>query len=149
MRERRDLRRHTMLRQGACDLLLPYRRANQPFMKPIRLSQLKPYPLDRVAKVCGGRLLAEGVQDALLMRREIVDRARRKPPQQGRVARLRLCNAPLPLGLRGCRIETQHLVDQAEIPIIVQQTLVGGDFGVYADPEANIPLERRRMSEGI
>src|SRR5882757_8255056 len=87
MRERRDLRRHIMLLQGARDLLFPYRRANQSFMKPIRLSQLKPYPLDRVAKISRGRLLAEGVQDALLMRREIVDRARRKPPQQGRATR--------------------------------------------------------------
>ena len=46
-------------------------------------------------------------------------------------------------------IEAQHFVDQGEIPIIVQQALIGGDFGVYANPKAHIPLEPRRMHERI
>ncbi len=149
MRERRDLCGHSMLRQGARDLLFPYRGPNQPVMKSIRLSQLETYPLDRVAKICRSRPLAEGVQDAPLMRHEIVDRTRRKPLQQARVARLRLCNAPFPLRRRGGRIEAQYLIDQAEIPIIVEQALVGGDFRVDANPKAHIALELRGVDEGI
>src|SRR5258708_17097201 len=97
MRERRDLRRPSMLSQSARDLLFPYRGTDQPFMKPIRLSQLETHPLDRVAKIRRGRLLAEDMQDAPLMRCEIVGRARCKPPHQPRVPRLRLGNAAFPL----------------------------------------------------
>src|SRR6266481_2413390 len=149
MRERGDLRGHSMLRQGARDLLFPYGGPNQSFMKSIRLSQLEAYPLDRVAKIRRGCPLAECVQYAPLMRREIVGRTRRKPLQQTRVARLCLGNAPFPLRRRGGRIEAQYLVDQAEIPIVVEQALVGGDFRVDANPEAHIALELRGVDEGI
>ena len=118
-------------------------------MKSIRLSQLEAYSLDRVAKVAWACLIAEGVQDALLMGREIVGRGRRKPLQQARVARFRLCDAPFSLRRRGAGIEAQHLVDQAEIPIVVQQALVGGDLGIDANPKAHVLLELRWMRERI
>jgi hypothetical protein len=56
---------------------------------------------------------------------------------------------PFALRGRGGGIETQDFVYQSQIPIIVQQALVGGDLGVDANPEAHVPLEFRRMSERI
>src|SRR5665213_3524614 len=121
MRKRRDLRWDAVLRQGTRDLLFPDRGSNQPVMEAIRLSQLKAYARDRVAKVGRARAVAEGVQDARLMRRQIIRVARREPPQQRRVACLGLRHPPFALRGRRRRIEAQHLVDQPEVPVIVQQ----------------------------
>ena len=62
---------------------------------------------------------------------------------------LGLRHAPLALRRRGGGIEAQHLVDQLEVPIVVQQPLIGGDLGVHPHPETDVRLERRRMGERI
>ena len=76
-------------------------------------------------------------------------RRRGKAPQQARIMRFGLRYLPFTLRGRGGGIETQDLVHQPQIPIIVQQALIGGDLGVDANPEAHVPLEFRRMSERI
>jgi cytochrome c1 len=63
--------------------------------------------------------------------------------------RFRFIDTPFALGRGGSGIETQNLVDQTKIPIIVQKTLIRRDFGVDANPKANVPLERRRVRERI
>ena len=100
-------------------------------------------------KSAGVAPLAEGMQNPPLVRRQIVGRTGGESPQQRRIARLGLRDPPFALRGRGGRIEAQHFVHQPQIPIIVQQALVGGDLGVDADPEAHVPLEFRRMSEWI
>ena len=75
--------------------------------------------------------------------------AGRKAPQQHGVARLGLRHAALALRRRGGRIESQHLVDELEVPIVVDEALLGGDLGIHADPEAHVRLELRRMRERI
>ncbi len=72
MRERRDFGRYAMLPQGARDLLFPHGGPNQPFVESIGLSQLEADSIDGIAKVSGRGIGAESMQDALLMRREIV-----------------------------------------------------------------------------
>jgi hypothetical protein len=149
MRKRRDLGGHAMLGQRARNVLFPNGGPDQPLVESIRLPQLETDSLDRVPEVLGRRLLAEGVQDALFMRREVVCRVRGESPQQVGVARLGIRHAAFPLRRRCCGIEAQHFVDQAEIPIVVQQTLVGRDFRVHANPKAHVALEFRGMNEGI
>ena len=81
MRQRRDFRRYSVLRQGARDLLLPNGRAHQAFSKAVGLPQLEANAVDGLAKIGRPRLIAEGMQDALLVRRQIVGRAVGEPPQ--------------------------------------------------------------------
>ena len=45
----------------------------------------------------------------------------------------------------GVRTELQRLVDDAEVVLIVQKPGVGADFGIDADPEVHIPVERGRL----
>ena len=149
MRERSDLRRHAMLRQGAGDLFLPHRRPDQPFMKSISLAQLEANPVNGIAKVPRRGIRPEGVQNAPLVRVKIIGRTRGEPLQQGRIPGFRLGDPLLAMRGRICGIETQYLIDQAEIPVIVQQALVGGDLGIDANPEAHILFELRRLHERI
>jgi hypothetical protein len=147
--QRCDLDRDAMLCQGACNLLLPDGRPYQAVVETIGLAQLKTDPLDRLPIIAGHGVAAEGMQDAPFMRRQRIGVAGRESTQQRRVMRLCLGNAPLALrGGRG-RIETQHFVDQAKIPVVVQQSLVGGDFRVDPDPEPHVALEFGRMHERI
>ena len=118
-------------------------------MESIRLSQLEAYPADRIDEIGRRRIVAEGMQNPPLVRRQIVGLARGESPQQRRIVRLGFRHAAFALRGRGGRVETQYLIHQSQIPIIVEQALVGGDLGVHADPEAYIPLEFRRMSERI
>ena len=130
--------RHAVLLENARDVRLPCRRPDQSLVKSVRLPKLEADAVDGVVKLCGGRILAEGMQDAPFMGGEISGVAGREPPQQRGVACFRLRHSPLAL-LRGRgRIEAQHLVHQPEIPIIVQQSLIRGDLGVHADPEAHV-----------
>ena len=121
----------------------------QALVESIRLPQLEANPADRIEKSRGLRVFAERMQDPPLVRRQIVGLARGESTQQRRVARLGFRYAALALRGRRVGVETQYLIHQPEIPIIVEQSLVGGDLGVHADPEADIPLEFGRMSERI
>jgi hypothetical protein len=149
MRERRNLGRHAVLGQGAAYLLFPNRGSHQAVAKAVGLPQLKTNSIDGFAEVRGTRPLAEGVQYAQLVSRQIVGFARGKSPQQGGIALLGLGDTPFTLRRGGSRVEAQRLVYQAKIPIIMQQPLVGGDLGVHANPEAHVLLELRRVGERI
>ena len=82
-------------------------------MKAVGLPELEADAVDRIEIVARRRLLAEGMQDAPLVRRQILGVAGGEAPQQHGVTRLGFVDAALALARRGGRIESQHLVDQA------------------------------------
>jgi hypothetical protein len=131
------------------DLLLPDGRADQALVKAIGLAELKADAVDGIAKIRGRRIRSEGMQDSPFMRRQIVRGPRREFAQHRRVVRLRLVDPPFALRRRGIRIESQHFVHQPEIPVIVQQSAVGGDFRIDPDPETHVALEFGRMHERV
>ena len=149
MRQRRDLLGNAMPLEYAGDIGLPLSRADQPFVEPVGLAELEPDPVDGVQEILGPGFVPERIEDALFMRCQIGRGPRRKALQERRVTCLRFRHAALALGRRRCRIEAQYLVDQLEVPIVVDQALIGGDFGIDAYPEADVRLERRGMGERI
>lgn len=118
-------------------------------MEPVRLSQLEAYAIDPIEELRRRRLFAESMKNPPLMRRQGVGRARGKAPQQRRIVRLGAGDATLALRGRGRRIESQDLIDEAQVPVVVEQTLVRGDLGIDTNPKAHVPLELGRMSERI
>ena len=147
MRQRRDLLRHAEIAQAAGNVRLPGGRALQTFVKPVGLSQLKADARDRVAKVRGRCLFAEGVPDAPLVRVAGLP-ARREAAQQFDVARLGFRH-PLLAQLRGeVGVEMQNLVHQSEMAVVVQQPRARSHLGVDPYPEAHVRLQFRRIHEG-
>ena len=138
-----------MLHQSPRDLLLPSRGPDQPFMKSIGLTELKAYSTDCLTKIARARILAESMQDPLFVGGQVIRIAGSETPQECRISRLGLSNTALALRRRGGWIESQYLVDQAEIAVVMHQSLLGRDLRVDADPKAYFPLERGGMSKGI
>ena len=118
-------------------------------MKTIGLPELEADALDRIQIVARRRLPAEGMQDAPLMRGQIRGVAGGEAAQQHRITSLGLGDAALPLRRRGRRVKSQHLVDELQIPVVVDKTLVGRYFGVDPDPEAHVRFQLGRMREEI
>ena len=122
MRQSGDIRGHAMLLEHADDVALPRSCANQALVEPVRLSQLEAYAIDRIEKLRRRRLFAEGMKNPPLMRRQGVGRARGKAPQQRRIVRFGGGDATLALSGRGRRIESQDLIDEVQVPVVVEQS---------------------------
>jgi len=90
VRQRAYFRRHAAFRENPRDIPLIGLRANQALVKAIGLPELKANARDGIAKLRRRGLLAEGVQDAALMRGQIFRSAGAEAAQQVRVARLGL-----------------------------------------------------------
>src|SRR5271166_6464922 len=134
------------MRQRVRDVAFPSRGAYQAFVEPVRLPELEADAIDRVDELPRRGLLAKGMQDPPLMQAQIGGRTGRRrtggePAQHRRVMRLRFFDSPLARLWRELGLESQHLIDEVEIPRIVQQSLVGRDLGIDADPESNVRLE--------
>ena len=82
-------------------------------MKAVGLTQLKTNALDGFAVARRRGFVAELMQNAPLMRREVFGIARCEAPQQGRIALLGLLDDVLALPRRIGRIEAQHLIHQS------------------------------------
>ncbi len=145
VRQRGDLDGHAVLLEHAGDVGLPSRRADQALVEPIRLSELEADPVDCIEIVARRGVLAEGVQYPPLMRAQVARLPGRKSFEQRRITRFGLGDPPLALPGRGVRIESQDLIDELEIPVVVDEAAVGGDLGIDPDPEAHIRLELRRV----
>ena len=149
MRQRADFRRHAPVGENAGNARLVGLGPDQAFVEAVGLTQLKTNALDGLAEPRRRGFVAELIQNAPLVGREVFGIARRKAPQQRGIARLGLLDDVLALPRRIGGIEAQHLVNQSQVPVVVQQPLLGRDLGVDADPEAHIGLELRRIGESI
>ena len=149
MRQRAYFHRYTAVGENPRNICLVGLRPNQAFVKAIGLPKLKTDPLDGIAKLGRGGFFAERMQNAQFVRREVLGVAGRKSAQQFGVARLGLGDHTLALARRIRRVESQHLVHQSKVPVIVQQALVSGDLGIHTDPEAHVGLKFRRVLERV
>ena len=81
------------------------------------------------------------------MHAQIAGSACGEPAQQCRVMRLCFVDAPFANRRRELGLELEHLINEPEIPGIVQQSLVGRDLGIDAYPESHVRFELGRARE--
>jgi hypothetical protein len=147
MRQRADLRRHAAVGENAGNAGLVRLGPDQTFVKSVSLTELESNALDGFAILSRRGLFAERMQNAAFMFRQAVRVPGGEAPQQRSVARLGLLDDAFSLPRRIGRVEAQHLVNQAQVPVVVQQALFGRHFRINANPKTNVRLEFRRIAE--
>ena len=108
MRQGRDLGRNAALLQRPGNVHLPQLRAYQPFVKAVGLPELKADPVDGVEELPAGGALAEGREDAPLVRAQVLNIAVREAMQKGRIARLRIRDLAFALG-ECCQVKKRRI----------------------------------------
>ena len=152
-----ELRRQAEAREGPRDVRLPRAAAHETGAEPIGLPELEPYA-------------ARGLQQALRRDARAPQRAHTLDVGSGS-RRCRGLGHGIRAGTRGGLLqgvgvagtggidgvapqrrghvgrELQSGVDDREIPLVVQQSLAGRDFGIDADPEVDVPLQLGRARD--
>ena len=127
------------------------RRAKSPertdaFAEPVGLTELEADAFGGLLEARAVRVLRPQLENALLLFIQ-VGGAGGEPIEDARVFLLRLLDALLALLLRKVRGQLHHLVDDAEVVLVVQQSALGRDLGVHASPECDVRLQLRGTHE--
>ena len=149
VRQHRQLRGQPQIRQCLRDVRLPGAGADQPRAEAVRLAQLEADVVDRRAQAGGCALGAPQVPDPLIILGQRGVCGIRDAVQRGAVALARLVHLALAFSRRGVGSEVQRVVDHAEVVLVVEESRVGIDLRIDADPELHVALQLRRARHGI
>ncbi len=149
VRQHRQLRGQPQIRQCLGDVRLPGAGADQPRAEAVRLAQLEADVVGRRAQAGGCGLRAPQVLDRLIIGGQRGVCAIRDAVQRGTVALARLVHLALAFSGRGVGGEVQRVVDHAEVVLVVEESRVGVDLRVDADPELHVALQLRRAWDRI
>ena len=151
---RLDVRQHgelcgqSEIRQHLRNMGLPGPGADQPCAESVCLAELEADVLGRRVQPGRGALGPPEVLDALVIRRERRVSRSRDPAQRRPIALALAVHDALALPGRGGRLEVQRVVHHGEVVLVVEESRVGVDLRVDADPELHVALELRRARHG-
>jgi hypothetical protein len=149
VRQRGDLGRQTHLRHRLGDVRLPRGGADEPGTETVGLTELEADLVDGLAIARRAALRAPRIAHALLVGGEPVGGAGGELPENRGVLVAHAVELLAPLHGRGAGGETHLLVDHAQVAFVVDETFVGGDLRVDADPEADVALELGRPDDAV
>ncbi len=148
MRQCRNLRRQSQVRQHLGDVRFPGACALQTGAEAIGLPELKAHIIHRCRQPRRRDVHPPQVAHVALLVGLRRDAAGQTPQDILYVAALGI-HATRTFALRRVGIEVNGFVDHRQIVLVVNETLVGADLAIDADPELHIGLEFLRSRQRI
>ena len=146
VRQRRDLRRQSEIRQYLGDMRLPGTCTHESGAEPIALTQLKAHVVDGLGESGGRGVCAPELQYVALL---VIGRRRASGQVTQDVLHVTAfrIDAQHALVRRSVGIEADLRVHHREPVLIVYEALVGRDLAIDADPELHVRFEFRRSGQ--
>jgi len=150
VRQHRKLCREAEVGERLGDVGLPGARADQAAAEAVRLAELEADVVHRRAQPRRGAFRAPQFLDPLVL---VVKRGAvcgiGNAPQGCGNAGARLVHLALALGRGGTGRKMQRVVHHAQVVLVVQESGVGVDLRIHADPELHVALEGLRARHRI